>query len=335
MSRKTVLISAIATVILAGVALSVVYLQFSRFIAEPILQPVNIIIPNGWGLGRISHELEQKRVISSARWFRLLAKIKKGGFVKAGEYHFLVGQTPVDVLAVLNAGHVVQHRLSFPEGLTVKEMVAIMQKAGLPGSKEILNLPHLIEKLNVQAPSLEGWFFPDTYQFTRSDTALDLITRMVVRSQKILAKEWAGRVPEYKLSSYETLILASIIEKETGVPSERALISGVFHNRLRKKMKLQTDPTVIYGIANFDGNITREHLQTPTPYNTYTIRGLPPTPISNPGQEAIHAAVHPQASSYLYFVARGDGSHVFSRTFREHNSNVDCYQRKKACKKVK
>jgi UPF0755 protein len=335
LSRKSVLLSAIVIIILVGAGLGVVYLQFSRFIAEPMLQPVDITIPKGWGLARISRELEQKRVISSARWFRLLAKIKNSGFVKAGEYHFTVGQTPVAVLTALKSGRVVQHRLSFPEGLNIKEMVAIMQKAGLPGSKDILNHPGLMKKLNVKAPSLEGWFFPDTYQFTRGDTAQDLISRMVVRSQKILANEWSERAPNYKLSSYETLILASIIEKETGVASERALISGVFHNRLRKKMKLQTDPTVIYGIKNFDGNITRKHLRTPTPYNTYTIKGLPPTPISNPGQEAINAAIHPQSSSFLYFVARGDGSHVFSTTFRQHNAYVDCYQRKKACKKVK
>ncbi|MBF0194574.1 MAG: endolytic transglycosylase MltG [Magnetococcales bacterium] len=335
MSRKIVLRAAIAIVLIAASGFGVVYLQFNRFIAEPLQQSVNVTIPNGWGLARISRELEQKRVISSARWFRILAKIKKNGFVKAGEYHFLVGQTPVDILNTLKAGRVVQHRLSFPEGLTIKEMVAIMQKAGLPGSKEILKQPDLLKKLKVNAPNLEGWFFPDTYQFTRGDTAQDLITRMVVRSKKILAKEYASRAPDYKLSSYETLILASIIEKETGVASERPLISGVFHNRLRKKMKLQTDPTVIYGIKNFDGNITRKHLKTPTPYNTYTIKGLPPTPISNPGKEAINAAIHPKASSFLYFVARGDGSHAFSTTFKQHNAYVDCYQRKKACNKVK
>ncbi|MBF0382377.1 MAG: endolytic transglycosylase MltG [Magnetococcales bacterium] len=335
MSRKVVLIAAIAIVTLAGVGVGLVYLQLTRFVAEPLQQSVAVTIPNGWGLKRISRELEESRVVSSALWFRLLAKINNKGFVKAGEYYFSVGQTPVDVLKVLKTGQVVQHRLSFPEGLNIKEMVAVMEKAGLPGSRDVLSIPNLTEKLNVDAPNLEGWFFPDTYQYTRGDTALDLITRMVSRSKKILDKLWAERTPDYKLSSYETLILASIIEKETGVASERALISGVFHNRLRKKMKLQTDPTVIYGIKNFDGNITRKHLRTPTPYNTYTIKGLPPTPISNPGKEAIYAAIHPQSSSFLYFVARGDGSHAFSTTFKEHNAYVDCYQRKKACKKVK
>ena len=335
MSRKTILITAIVLLVMAGVALGVVGLEYSKFSSQKLSKSTPVTIGKGWGVSRIAKELEAKQAISSANWFRLLAKIDNKGFIQAGEYRFLPGQTPPDILASLKKGLVVQHRLSFPEGLTVKEIVKIMEKAGLPGSSSLLDKQDLLKKLKVQAPNLEGWFFPDTYQFTKGDTALDLAVRMTARSQKILAKEWAGRTPDYKLTAYETLILASIIEKETGLARERPIISGVFHNRLRKKMKLQTDPTVIYGIANFDGNITRKHLRTPTPYNTYTIPGLPPTPISNPGREAIHAALHPEKSPAIYFVSRGDGSHVFSKTFKEHDANVDCYQRKKACKKIK
>ena len=156
---------------------------------------------------------------------------------------------------------------------------------------------------------------------------------MVKKSQEVLDRLWQGRERGYPLSRYQALILASIIEKETGQGSERPMISGVFHNRLRLGMKLQTDPTVIYGIAHFNGNITRKHLLTPTPYNTYTIHGLPPTPIANPGAAAIHAALHPQQTKALYFVARGDGTHIFSKTYKEHDANVDRFQRKGRKKK--
>ncbi|MBF0358138.1 MAG: endolytic transglycosylase MltG [Magnetococcales bacterium] len=335
MSRKKILVTLSALFILAGIAIGTVAMEYFSFISKPLLNNVNITIGKGWGLSRVATELEKKQIISSARYFLLLSKINSKGFVQAGEYRFMAGDTPVDILADLRSGSVVQHRISFPEGVTVKEMVKIMQKADIPGSETVLDTPGLKEKLKISSANFEGWFFPDTYQYTKGETAESLVTRMVNQTKKILEKEWAARPPDYKLTAYETLILASIIEKETGVARERGIISGVFHNRLRKKMKLQTDPTVIYGIKNFDGNITRKHLRTPTPYNTYTNFGLPPTPISNSGREAIHAAIHPESSSYLYFVSRGDGSHVFSKTFAEHDANVDCYQRKKNCKRVK
>ncbi|MBF0453531.1 MAG: endolytic transglycosylase MltG [Magnetococcales bacterium] len=334
MNRKKILIAALSLLLVVGAALGLGGILFSQFIIQPLSQSTTITIEKGWGVARVAQELEKRHILSSASWFRLLVKLDGKGFIKAGEYQLAAGLTPPEILSQLKKGEVVQYRLSFPEGLTVQEMVDLMKKAGLPGSDTLLSQADLTKTLGVDAPNLEGWFFPDTYHYTKEETALTLASRMVSRTKKILDSEWAKREPDYSLTRYETLILASIIEKETGLARERPLISRVFHNRLQKKMKLQTDPTVIYGIPHFDGNITRKHLRTPTPYNTYTIPGLPPTPISNPGREAIHAALHPQKSEALYFVSRGDRSHAFSKTLREHEAYVDCYQRKRGCKKV-
>ena len=334
MRRKPLLIAVGLFFLLAVGSAGLLGYEFFRFTKQPLAKATTITINSGWGVAQVANELEQKGVISSANWFRLLAKIDNNGFIKAGEYQLKAGTLPPAILEQLKKGEVIQYRLVFPEGLTVKEMVAFMNKSALSGSDTLLQQPQLQKILKVDSPTLEGWFFPDTYQYTKDETALKLASRMVARTKKILDKEWAARPTDYKLSKYEALILASIIEKETGIARERPLISGVFHNRLRKKMRLQTDPTVIYGISDFDGNITRKHLKTPTPYNTYIIPGLPPTPICNPGQEAIHAALHPEKTAALYFVAKGDRSHVFSKTLDEHEANVDCYQRKRRCKKV-
>ncbi|MFB6260568.1 MAG: endolytic transglycosylase MltG, partial [Thiohalorhabdaceae bacterium] len=176
--------------------------------------------------------------------------------------------------------------------------------------------------------SAEGWLFPETYRFSRGHPAEAILTKAHDRMRAILKEEWAGRAADLPLdSAYEALILASIVEKETAVPSERPLIASVFVNRLRDGMRLQTDPTVIYGMGDsFDGNLQRQDLRRPTPYNTYTSAGLPPTPIANPGRAAIKAACQPADSDYRYFVSRGDGSHVFSETLDEHNRAVRRYQ---------
>ncbi len=239
MSRKALLRAVGVVFISAAAVLSLLGLEYSRFINAPSTGPVDFTVGKGWGLARVAEELEKSRAISSAAWFRVMAKIHKPDFVKVGEYHLRSGITPPEIMQMLTKGQVVQHRLSFPEGLTVKEMVQIMEKADLPGAKDMLQQKDLLQKLAIDAPSLEGWLFPDTYNFTKGDNALDLIRRMVKRSQSILEQEWEGRKPDYKLSKYETLILASIIEKETGLARERSTISGVFHNRLKKKMKLQ------------------------------------------------------------------------------------------------
>jgi UPF0755 protein len=183
-----------------------------------------------------------------------------------------------------------------------------------------------MKKLNVPADSFEGYLFPDTYFFPRGVLAKDIITTMVNRFWTQFGVDWKERADELGLSVHEVITLASIIEKETGVSSERPIISSVFHNRLKKRMRLESDPTVIYGISDFDGNITRKHLDTHTPYNTYRIRGLPPGPIANPGAAAIESALFPAETDYLFFVSKKDRTHKFSTTILEHNRAVRKYQ---------
>jgi UPF0755 protein len=184
----------------------------------------------------------------------------------------------------------------------------------------------LIATLGIEAASLEGYLFPETYRFTPGIAETELIRMMVQQLLQRLDKQLLGAAQKQDLDRHQLLTLASIIEKETGLADEMPVISSVFHNRLQRNMPLQTDPTVIYGIADFDGNLTRNHLTTPTPYNTYRFRGLPPGPIASPGLAALQAAARPAETDYLYFVSRGDGRHVFSRTLREHNQAVRRFQ---------
>ncbi|MBF0160684.1 MAG: endolytic transglycosylase MltG [Magnetococcales bacterium] len=327
-------------------------LDFYRFLQRPLPAAVVLEIERGWPLARIAETLAQQGVVSDAHWFILLTRwrrlrlspdgITQGPGIQAGEYAFAVGETPAVLLTRLIAGDQVVHRLVVPEGVTVAEIGTRMHALGWRGVEELLADPEMPKKLGVpQARTLEGWLFPSTYHYRRQDTAQEMLARMVKQAQQVLNEQWQLALQGENPSPVRTLgwtpvdvlILASVIEKETGHASERARISAVFHNRLHKKMRLQSDPTVIYGIlqgaggATYDGNLTKKHLKEPTPYNTYTRLGLPPTPICNPGKAAIQAALHPEQVEDLYFVARGEGLHAFSKTLAEHEANVDRYQR--------
>ncbi|MBF0369009.1 MAG: endolytic transglycosylase MltG [Magnetococcales bacterium] len=327
--RKTLLSGTLFLLLGGGVAAGFLTDRFFDFMDTPLAAPVELTIDSGWGVHQAARALEKEGVVTSARWFSLLARFYGEGYIQAGEYRFPAGETPLDHLERLREGKVVSHRLTLPEGFSVREVGQVLEQRGWSGALAFLEDPESPKKLGLDAPSLEGWLFPETYFFKKGDTAQQLIARMVAMTRVVLDEEWRGREKGITLTPYDGLILASIIEKETGNGNERQRISGVFHNRLKKRMLLQSDPTVIYGIPNFDGNITRKHLRTPTPFNTYTSRGLPPTPICNSGRAAIHAAFHPQKSNELFFVARSDGSgtHVFSRTLAAHERNVDRYQR--------
>lgn len=302
--------------------------EFKEFVDQPARSDVTLTIKKGWGLNKIARTLEAQGVTPSAKRFTLLTQHYGEGYIQAGEYRIKAGETQLQILDRLRRGDVTRWRFGFPEGLNVKQIAQRMQKKGWADADVVAFDPDLPKKLGVQGDRLEGWLFPETYFFNAGDDALMLITRMVERTKEILAEEYAARDPAVKLTPYEALILASIIEKETGQAHERRRISAVFHNRLKKRMRLQTDPTVIYGIKDFDGDIKRKHLKEKTPYNTYVIRGLPPTPIANPGQASIHAALHPEENApYLYFVAKGNGEHHFSKTLKEHNRNVTKYQK--------
>ncbi len=250
--------------------------------------------------------------------------------IKAGEFAVSPEDSSWDLLQKIRRGQVAQHAVTVPEGWSISQIAPILESAGVADPDRFRELaldPGHAKKLGVDAPSLEGYLFPDTYFFARDYGAEKVIQAMVERFYRNLPADYEARAAKFGLSVAEAITLASIVEKETGLASERKLISGVFHNRLKKGMRLQSDPTVIYGIAEFDGNIRKRDLQTTTPYNTYRINGLPPGPIANPGLESILAVVEPAPVPYLYFVSRNDGSHYFSSTLREHNNAVNLYQR--------
>jgi UPF0755 protein len=249
--------------------------------------------------------------------------------LQVGEYTIDHGMTPAQLLRKLEDGSVVQHQFTIVEGWTFRELrLALAKEEALEQTLSGLPDAEVMRRLGVGAEHPEGRFLPETYHYTRGFTDLELLKRTYVAMQNTLAAAWEKRDPDLPLRTpYEALVLASIVEKETGAAAERPQIAGVFIRRLRLGMLLQTDPTVIYGLGSaFDGNLTRRHLETATPYNTYVVAGLPPTPIALPGRAAIEAALHPAAGEALYFVARGDGSHQFSASLAEHNRAVARYQ---------
>ena len=256
----------------------------------------------------------------------------RGHQIQAGEYAVSPDTTPVQLLDQLIDGRVVQHTLTIVEGWSYRQLLSAIQtheRLKQTLSPVLADKPkELMATLGLEADHPEGQFFPDTYHFPNGTTDVEFLRRAHRQMQAILADEWQQRSADLPYdNAYEALIMASIIEKETGLPAERADIAGVFVRRLEKGMRLQTDPTVIYAMGQrYDGNIRRKDLKIDSPYNTYKNRGLPPTPIAMPGQEAIHAGLHPAAGSALYFVSRGDGSHYFSDTLKEHNRAVAKYQ---------
>ncbi|MBF0295910.1 MAG: endolytic transglycosylase MltG [Magnetococcales bacterium] len=318
--------------LVAFLAAGILSLLFIDFLTTPLASSRRVVIEKKWSLTRIAQFLEAEQVISSAHGFVLLAHFHRRNIrLHAGEYRFEPGETPPRILIRLEQGDVVRYRFSFPEGLTAREVAARMEDQGWNEASTLIRDGALVKKLGLEAPALEGWLFPETYFFIRGESAMEMLARMTRTARVTLDREWANRDPGVDLTTpLQALILASIIEKETGLASERSRISGVFHNRLRRNMRLESDPTVIYGATDYQGDITRKHLTTPTPYNTYTRSGLPPTPICNPGRASIHAALHPERTDELFFVARGDGSHVFSGNFQEHKENVNRFLKRKA-----
>lgn len=287
-------------------------------------------IERGATLGSIAQRLQELGWLKHAQYFRLEARrLKLAASVKAGLYEVHDGDTPRDLLHKFVAGDVKSFQITFIEGSTFAQMRAVL--AGNPHLDQTLHDSDDASVLAAIGSSLthpEGRFFPSTYRFSSGDSDLDILRRSHMRMQDLLAFHWQSRAPDLPYASPDdALIMASIIEKETGKSDERAQIAGVFARRLHKGMKLQTDPTVIYGLGDkFDGNLRRVDLRTDTVYNTYTRKGLPPTPIAMPGEASIEAALHPDAGEALFFVGKGDGSHQFSNTLREHNAAVRRYQ---------
>ena len=299
-------------------------------------QTVVIEVPAGSNFNRVAHELEKRGLIKSALYFKLLSRWRGGAErIHAGEYAISPGMTPMTLRQRMIDGEVIQYSFTVIEGWTFRQMLqALWQHAKIDRELTGLEDGEIMARLGHPGENPEGRFYPDTYRFPAHTSDIDFLKRAYDAMTRVLAREWQQRAEGLPLKTpYEALILASIIEKETAVPSERAEIAGVFIRRLKKGMRLQTDPTVIYGMGkSFDGNIRRRDLRRDTPYNTYTRKGLPPTPIALPSGESIHAALHPKAGTSLYFVAKGDGSHYFSATIEEHNAAVRRYQLNKRAK---
>ncbi len=285
-------------------------------------------VPAGSAFGSISRDLAERGYIGHPAWFRWYARLtRKAGAVHAGEYLIDAGTTPRQLLQMFVDGEVQLYSFSIIEGWTFRELVAALaENDTVEASIDYEDWPAILESLGAEVDHPEGMFLPETYRFPKGATGIDILRQAYTLMQETLAEEWQARDENLPFTGpYEALILASIVEKETALAAERSRIAGVFIRRLEKNMRLQTDPTVIYGLgADFDGNLTRHHLRTDTPYNTYTRGGLPPTPIALAGRAAINAALQPAAGTELYFVATGlgDGSHKFSDTKAEHDIAV-------------
>ena len=293
------------------------YWGWKRFQAPgPTAAETTVVIPKGAGLSRIAQILHDAGVITEDWLFKIGVKVKgQDQALKAGEYAIPAGSSMQQVMELLVSGLTVVHKVTVPEGLSAWEIV------------QVLNAAPDLEGPAIEVVPAEGTLLPETYFFERGDTRQDILDRMVAGHKDALARLWPARASGLPIENEaEWIILASIVEKETGLPDERPLVASVFVNRLKQGMRLQSDPTVIYGITAGEGplgrGLTRKELDTATPYNTYQIDGLPPGPIANPGLASLEAVLHPAETKYLYFVADGTGGHVFAETLKEHNENV-------------
>ena len=290
------------------------------------------IVKDGSSLKEVAGDLEERGLITNKTLFVLWTRVKGfGKEIRAGEYSLSPAMPPVQMLEILRKGIGILYPITIPEGFTRDQIAEVLAAKGVADKKEFLKLTEdkeLLRQYGISGPSFEGYLFPDTYHFSRGTSTSAVLDTMVKRFKQAVAPltekaQGAGMTLE------EVVTLASIVEKETARPEERPLIASVFLNRLRLGMRLESDPTVIYGIENFDGDLKKKDLAEKTPYNTYVIYGLTPGPIANPGLEALKAVIDPAKSDYLFFVSRNDGSHHFSKTLAEHHRAVEIYQRKK------
>ena len=297
-------------------------------------QTIILSIPPGATLKKISTDLKGLSLIRNASAFRLLANIRqKQTHIQVGEYELNQSMLPMDILKAITSGKTVLHPITIPEGYRISEIAELLTKT-ISINKEIFikesRNKDLLNKLNITSKSLEGYLFPETYHFSKHTAEKKIIQTMLSTfQQQMKTKNIQDQIQSSDMSLHEIITLASLIEKETGMNGERKHISSVFHNRLKRKMRLQTDPTVIYAIENFDGNIRKKDLDIDSPYNTYRYKGLPPGPIASPGIKSIVAALNPIKTNHLYFVSKKDGSHQFSSSLKEHNRAVQKYQLKK------
>jgi len=314
------------------------FLQFaSQAAVGDTTETITVIIPKGSSVQEINRLLDVAGLVENDVRFPVLARyLGLASKLQAGEFALHRGQTPQELLKELATAKPVQHAITIREGLTISQTAEMFAAGGWCDPEEFIRLaeePSFLKSLGLGSyANLEGYLYPDTYYLTRKgQTTADLL-RMQVKHFFAVWDEIKTAAP-LELSSYEVLILASMVERETAKAEERPLIAGVFFNRLKKGMRMQSDPTVMYGIENFSGKLSRRDLRTPSPYNTYTLKRLPVGPISNPGRAALYAVLHPEESEFYYFVSQNNGGHKFSKNLRDHNRAVNKYQRAKKKKK--
>ncbi len=333
---RSIFLVLVGTGVLAAVVFCLDILLFTYSPGESPAIIFTLEVPPGSNLTTVTRHLQENKIIRNDKKFILLATLMRAsGNIQAGEYQFSNVMTPLQILNKLVSGDTLRHQVTIPEGYNMYQIADLLhQKIEVDPGKFLRAAldSRLLAELGIKAKSMEGYLFPDTYSFSKGITEKAIIYNLVNNFRKMITEEMMDKASSREMTLHEVVTLASLIEKETSDGKERPLISGVFHNRLARKMRLETDPTVIYGLKNFNGNLTRKDLQSYTPYNTYRIRGLPPGPIANPGLKSIMAALYPEPSDYLFFVSKNDGTHYFSATLKEHNKAVKRYQKNRSRK---
>ena len=330
------------TLVASGLLILLLFAVGYLFVWDVINRPVNLsaglelddqgrfllTVEQGSNLKRVNAQLESQNVIASGFVVTTWARLSNRNRILAGDYWVSSKDTAKTLVDKFVQGDIAQHSITFPEGWSFKQWLSELGK--IPQFSVVSDMPkaELLRRIHRDLDHPEGWFFPDTYNYAKNDSVFSILKQAHRRMRDELERAWLSRAKDLPYASaYEALIMASIIEKETGIADERTEIAGVFVRRLQQGMRLQADPTVIYGMGDrYLGNIRRSDLRQYTPYNTYRIDGLPPTPIAMPGLASINAAMHPKSGSSLYFVARGDGSHQFSATISQHQEAVRKYQ---------
>jgi UPF0755 protein len=330
LSARSAKIAGIAAVLAISLGIpSIRYALFVKF-PEGIGSNKKIVdVKEGFTLKKIARELEKQRIISSEEFFVAYAKFQGSeGEIKAGQYQFDDGMTPSVILHKLLTGDVYIRRFAVPEGYSMYQIAELLGRRGIVDRDEFLKQctdRTLLAELGINAPSVEGYLYPCTYDISPGTTAEGLVREMVLQFRKHYFQKFEARVKSFGMTPVEVLTLASMVEKEAVESYERPLIASVFLNRLRRDMPLQSDPTAVYKVRAFAGKVSKKDIMLDSPYNTYRIKGLPPGPIGNPGPDAVEAVLNPAKTNYLYFVARMDGTHYFSATLEEHNRAVERY----------
>jgi UPF0755 protein len=328
--KKGLIATLLACVCVCGLAGWRLY-SFLTTPGPALAQGVLIFVPEGTTLRATAQLLAAQGLITSARLFSWWARVTGvDRRIRSGEYMFTAPLPPLALLRILTSGEGLRHVMTVTEGMTFRQIAALLAARDLGAEESFFCLnadPVFLATWGLPPQGMEGYLYPDTYQFSWQSAPEEILGRMIERFYTAISPAMYRQASELGFSLHQVITLASLIEKETGLSSEKNLVAAVLHNRLRQGMPLQCDPTVIYGIEGFDGNLTRQHLLIPTLYNTYLFRGLPPGPIASPGLESILAALNPAKLDYLYFVARGDGSHEFSADLATHNRAVQRFQR--------